>query len=78
MERLEADGHAEEFRLRHAHWHLALAEEIASAETVEGNYDRLEREHDNFRAALAAFRRTMPIFDSPLSTTLDEDREDRV
>ena len=27
---------------------------------------------------LAAFRRTMPIFDPPLSTTLDEDREDRV
>jgi prevent-host-death family protein len=27
---------------------------------------------------LAAFRRTMPVFDPPLSTTLDEDREDRV
>jgi prevent-host-death family protein len=27
---------------------------------------------------LAAFRRTMPIFDPPLSTTLEEDREDRV
>jgi prevent-host-death family protein len=27
---------------------------------------------------LAAFRRRMPIFDPPLSTTLDEDREDRV
>jgi predicted ATPase len=58
VERLEADGHAKEFRLRHANWHLALAEEIASAETAEGNYDRLEQEHDNFRAALAAFRRT--------------------
>ena len=58
VERLEADGHAEEFRLRHANWHLALAEEIASAETVEGNSDRLEQEHDNFRAALATFRRT--------------------
>jgi predicted ATPase/class 3 adenylate cyclase len=57
-ERLEADGHADELRLRHANWHLALAEEIASAEAVEGNYDRLEQEHDNFRAALAAFRRT--------------------
>jgi predicted ATPase len=57
QERLEADGHAEEFRLRHANWHLALAEEIASAEAVEGNYDRLEQEHDNFRAALAALRR---------------------
>jgi prevent-host-death family protein len=27
---------------------------------------------------LAAFRRRMPAFDPPLSTTLDEDREDRV
>jgi prevent-host-death family protein len=27
---------------------------------------------------LAAFRRRMPVFDPPLSTTLDEDREDRV
>jgi predicted ATPase/class 3 adenylate cyclase len=57
VEQLEARGHAEELRLRHAHWHLALAEEIASAEEVEGNYDWLEREHDNFRAALATFRR---------------------
>jgi predicted ATPase len=60
-ERLEADGHAEESRLRHANWNLALAEEIASAEAVEGNYDRLEQEHDNFRAALAAFRRTSDL-----------------
>ena len=57
-ERLEAHVDAEALRLRHANWHLALAEEIASAETVEGNYDRLEEEHDNFRAALAAFGRT--------------------
>jgi len=27
---------------------------------------------------LAAFRRSMPVFDPPLSTTLDEDREDRL
>ena len=27
---------------------------------------------------LAEFRRTMPLLDPPLSTTLDEDREDRV
>jgi prevent-host-death family protein len=27
---------------------------------------------------LAAFRRTMPVFDPPLSTTLEEDREDRI
>jgi antitoxin (DNA-binding transcriptional repressor) of toxin-antitoxin stability system len=27
---------------------------------------------------LAAFRRTMPVLDPPLSTTLQEDREDRL
>jgi prevent-host-death family protein len=27
---------------------------------------------------LAAFRRTMPVFDPPLSTTVEEDREDRL
>ena len=27
---------------------------------------------------LAAFRRTLPVFDPPLSTTLAEDRNDRV
>ena len=27
---------------------------------------------------LAAFRRTMPVFDPPLSTTLEEDRQDRI
>ena len=27
---------------------------------------------------LAAFRRKMPVLDPPLSTTLDEDRDDRV
>jgi len=27
---------------------------------------------------LAAFRRSMPVFDPPLSATIDEDREDRV
>jgi len=27
---------------------------------------------------LAAFRRTMPVFAPPLSTTIDEDREDRI
>ena len=56
-ERLEADGQAEEIQSLHANWYLALAEEIASADVVEGNYDRLEQEHDNFRAALAEFRR---------------------
>ena len=55
-ERLDAASDAGQLRLRHARWYLALAEEIASPEAVEGNYDRLEREHDNFRAALAALR----------------------
>jgi prevent-host-death family protein len=27
---------------------------------------------------LAAFRRTMPVFDPPLSTTIEEDRADRL
>ena len=27
---------------------------------------------------LAAFRRTMPVFDPPLSKTIEEDREDRI
>jgi hypothetical protein len=27
---------------------------------------------------LAAFRRTMPVLDPPLSATVDEDREDRL
>jgi prevent-host-death family protein len=27
---------------------------------------------------LRAFRRSMPVFDPPISSTLDEDREDRV
>ena len=58
-DRLEADPRAAaELRLRHAHWHLALAEEIASVEAVEGNHDRLGEEHGNFRAALGAFRDT--------------------
>ena len=29
-------------------------------------------------ADLAAFRRTMPVLDPPLSTTVQEDREDRL
>jgi predicted ATPase len=57
-EQLEADdGEADELGLRHAGAYLALAEELASPEAIEGNYERLEQEHGNFRAALAAFRR---------------------
>jgi predicted ATPase/class 3 adenylate cyclase len=53
-ERLEASGQADELRRRHAEHFLALAEEAEpylrrdSAEWA----DRLEREHDNLRAAL--------------------------
>jgi predicted ATPase/class 3 adenylate cyclase len=53
-ERLEASGEADELRNRHAEHFLALAEEaephlrLDSAEWA----DRLEREHDNLRAAL--------------------------
>jgi predicted ATPase/class 3 adenylate cyclase len=53
-ERLEDSGESEELRRRHAEHFLALAEE---AEPNLRQYsrawlDRLEREHDNFRAAL--------------------------
>jgi len=54
VERLDASGEAENLRRHHAEWFLALAEEAApnmhwySAEWIE----RLEREHDNLRAAL--------------------------
>ena len=68
-EQLEKDGEAEELGLRHANWYLALATEIASAEAVESNYDRLEQEHDDFRAALAVLRRTSD-FTSELQLTV--------
>ncbi|PYN06470.1 MAG: type II toxin-antitoxin system prevent-host-death family antitoxin [Candidatus Rokuibacteriota bacterium] len=38
----------------------------------------LERPRGNGVPDLAAFRRSMPVFDPPLSATIDEDREDRV
>jgi predicted ATPase/class 3 adenylate cyclase len=54
-ERLEESGEAEELRRRHAEHFLALAEEaepsLLGASPAEW-LDRLEREHDNFRAAL--------------------------
>jgi len=53
-ERLEASGEAEELRRRHAQHFLALAEEADPH--LRGSpkewLDRLEREHDNLRAAL--------------------------
>jgi predicted ATPase/class 3 adenylate cyclase len=54
LERLDASAERESLRQRHAEWFLALAEEAApniqwySTEWIE----RLEREHDNLRAAL--------------------------
>ncbi len=53
-ERLEASGEAEEMRRRHANHFLALAEEAERADLRwrPGPWlDRLEREHDNLRAA---------------------------
>lgn len=55
-ERLEASGDAAVLRGRHAEYFLALAEDVeprlpASGRTGEW-LDRLEREHDNLRAAL--------------------------
>jgi tetratricopeptide (TPR) repeat protein len=53
LERLEAGGEAEEIRRRHAERFLAVAEQ-SSLDWHEGDVDwlLLERDHDNFRAAL--------------------------
>jgi predicted ATPase len=56
LERLAAGGELEEVRRAHALYYLRLAEESESElhGPAEGNWlDRLEREHDNLRAALA-------------------------
>jgi predicted ATPase/class 3 adenylate cyclase len=54
VDRLERSGEPEELRRRHAEYFLALAEEAEPH--LRGNpkewLDRLEREHDNFRATL--------------------------
>ncbi len=55
LERLEASGEASQIRRRHAAAFLALAEDAAPhLQGPEGKtrLDRLEREHDNLRAAL--------------------------
>jgi predicted ATPase len=59
LERLEASGEVEEAQRKHAHYYLALAEPAqpqASGRWNEGEwwwgFTRIEREHDNLRAAL--------------------------
>ena len=56
-EQLAGSGAAAEFRARHARHVLEVAEAAASAilagDDTENSYGRLEREHDNLRAALA-------------------------
>ncbi len=53
-ERLEESGEVENLRRRHADHFLALAEEVEPSLFAEStaSLDRLEREHDNLRAAL--------------------------
>jgi predicted ATPase/class 3 adenylate cyclase len=53
-ERLEASGEADEFLRSHARYFLALSEEPEPVQRAEYTpwHDRLEREHDNLRAAL--------------------------
>ncbi len=56
LERLEESGEAEGTRQRHAEYFLAFAEEVEpklkGSQQIEW-FDRLEEEHDNFRAALS-------------------------
>ena len=54
VERFEESGEAEQLRRRHAAYFLGLAEEAEpNLRGSPGDWlDRLEREHDNFRAAL--------------------------
>jgi len=55
LERLDESGEADDTRRRHRDWYLALAAEAEPHLTGRGQkewLDRLETEHDNFRAAL--------------------------
>jgi len=56
LERLEAPGESDEIRRRHAEHFLAVAEQIVP-DWRKGDVDlfSLERDHDNFRAALKRF-----------------------
>src|SRR5262249_2304211 len=53
LERLTESGEADVVRRQHAAFFLALAEQGSGAESEPAQMDRLEREHDNLRAALA-------------------------
>ena len=56
VERLRGSGAEHEVRLRHAHHFLEFGDDLAAAlagEGVDEAYATFEREHDNFRAALA-------------------------
>ncbi len=56
LERLLADGELTELRRRHAEYYLGLArsiEDMIRSPQAAALLDRLEREHDNLRAALA-------------------------
>ena len=57
VERLAESGESEELRRRHAEHFLTLAEEAEPYLRIEARewVDRLEREHDNIRAALDLF-----------------------
>jgi predicted ATPase/class 3 adenylate cyclase len=53
LERLEASGEADELRCRHAAHFLSIAEPIGPDQRkTDANWLQLERDHDNFRAAL--------------------------
>jgi predicted ATPase/DNA-binding SARP family transcriptional activator len=56
VERLEESGEASELRRLHAEYFLQLGDELVAAlpgDAVEEAYASFEREHDNYRAALA-------------------------
>jgi predicted ATPase len=63
LERLLADGELAELRRRHAEYYLGLArsiEDMIRSPQAAALLDRLERDHDNLRAALASFEGATP------------------
>jgi predicted ATPase len=63
LERLAAGGEVAELRQRHAEYYLELArsiEEMIRSPQAAALLDRLERDHDNLRAALAWLSGTTP------------------